>query len=133
MNASASSDIMKEAVRELLADWASGFAGPEPETILSCYAEDAVLQGTLSSEFRKTPEAIRDYFEPFLEFTSRRVVFHQQYIRIYGDTAICSGTYTFSWEQEGIKKAVKARFSFTCVNTSTRWLIVDHHSSVLPE
>ena len=132
MNASASSDAKKGAVSALLADWGAGFAGSSPEPILACYADEAVLQGTLSSEFRKTPVDIRDYFEPFYEFTERKVEFHHQHIRVYGGTAVCSGTYSFSWESEGSQKKVKARFSFTCVNTSGRWQIVDHHSSVLP-
>ena len=132
MNTSASSGVEKEAVSALLADWAAGFAGTEPEPILSCYAEDAVLQGTFSSEFRKTPEGIRSYFAPFYDLAWRRVEIHQQHIRIYGDTAVCSGTYTFSWEKEGNREEVKARFSFTCVKTTDQWQIVDHHSSVLP-
>jgi uncharacterized protein (TIGR02246 family) len=132
MNASASNDGQKEAIHALLADWAAGFAGTEPETILTCYAEDAVLQGTLSSEFRKTPEGIREYFEPFYELARRRVEFHQQHVRIYGNTAVCSGTYTFSWEKGGSREKVNARFSFACVKISGQWQIVDHHSSVLP-
>jgi hypothetical protein len=61
------------------------------------------------------------------------VQFGDQAIRVYGDTAVNSGTYTWSFTRDGVPRSLPARYSFTYVRQAGRWMIVDHHSSVLPE
>jgi hypothetical protein len=62
------------------------------------------------------------------------VEFHDPLIRVYGgDTAINSGSYTLSYEKDGEKVKLPARYSFTLVKRDGQWLIVDHHSSTLPK
>ena len=61
-----------------------------------------------------------------------KVDFGDQLIRVYGNAAINSGYYTFSWIKDGETKSLPARYTFTYVNDGGRWLIVDHHSSALP-
>lgn len=112
--------------------WATAFSAQHPETILASYADEAVLWGTLSPTRRDNPAAIRDYFEQVFTFTVRKVMFHDPLIRVYGTTAVNTGSYTFSWVKDGQAETIPARYSLTYVKRDGRWLIVDHHSSVMP-
>lgn len=121
-----------EAVKALMTDWAKAFESDSLESILACYAEDAVLWGTFSTDLRRTPQAISEYFEPYFALTGRKMIFGEQLIRIYGDIAVSTGGYKVSWKKENRIEEALARYSFTCIKRDGRWLIVDHHSSVLP-
>ncbi len=112
--------------------WAAAFALESSETILACYAPEALLWGTLSPQLRETPEKIRGYFERVFAFGRRRVTFHAPLIRVYGPVGLVTGAYTFSWEKEGRRQTVPARYSLAWVKRDGRWLIVDHHSSTMP-
>jgi len=63
---------------------------------------------------------------------SYKAVIGEQRIRVYGDMAINSGTYTFSEVRDGKPTSRPARFSFVYRHRDGRWLIVDHHSSAVP-
>jgi uncharacterized protein (TIGR02246 family) len=112
--------------------WGNAFSAEHPGTILSFYADDAVLWGTLSPTRRENRAAIRNYFEQVFTFTERKVTFHDPLIRVYANMAINTGPYTFSWVKDGQAETIPARYSFIYVKRDERWLIVDHHSSIMP-
>jgi uncharacterized protein (TIGR02246 family) len=106
----------------------------DPGDILSLYAEDGVLWGTISSKRRDDPAAIRDYFvNAYKALPNLAVTFEDPYIRVYGDTAVNTGYYTFSYEKDGAMQSLPARYSFTLVKRNGDWQIVDHHSSAMPQ
>jgi uncharacterized protein (TIGR02246 family) len=113
--------------------WEQAFRAESPENILSLYAEDAVLWGALSPLRRDTPTAIRDYFTEVFTLMERKVTFIDPLIRVYGDTAVNTGYYTFSWIRDEKSETIPARYSITYVKRYQQWLIVEHHSSVKPE
>jgi len=101
--------------------------------VLPLYAEGAVLWGTLSPTVRADRAALRDYFVgAFKVLPGLKVAFGDQLIRVYGNTAVNTGYYTFSYVKDGQSKSLPARYSFVFVNSGDRWLIVDHHSSAMP-
>ncbi|HEY0723212.1 MAG TPA: DUF4440 domain-containing protein, partial [Pyrinomonadaceae bacterium] len=61
-----------------------------------------------------------------------KVEFGEQLIRVHGDTAIDSGSYTLTVTREGKQMAVPARFTIAYRKLGEKWLIVDHHSSERP-
>jgi ketosteroid isomerase-like protein len=61
-----------------------------------------------------------------------KVLLGEQRIRVFGDIAINTGTYSFSNVRAGKPTNLPARFSFVYRNRDGRWLIVDHHSSAVP-
>jgi hypothetical protein len=61
-----------------------------------------------------------------------KVTFGEQLIRVYGNAAVNTGYYTFSYVKDGETKSLPARYSFTYVKNGERWLIVDHQSSAMP-
>jgi uncharacterized protein (TIGR02246 family) len=123
----------KEDVAAAGAKWAEVFVNDDPAPILSLYDNKAALWGTLSPTLRNTPEAIREYFvKAFAALPGHKVVFGDQYIRVYDNTAINTGYYTFSFMKDGESKSLPARYSFVYVKGSDGWKIVDHHSSKVP-
>ena len=113
--------------------WATVFADNNPDSMLPLYAKDAVLWGTLSPTVRSDPAALKAYFVgAFQALPKATVKFGDQLIRVYGDTAVNTGYYTFSYVKDGETKSIPARYSFTYVKDGNDWKIVDHHSSAVP-
>jgi len=124
----------KEDVAAAASTWASALGEDDPDKVLPLYSDDAVLWGTLSPKVRADRAALRDYFvSAFKALPGLKVTFGDQLIRIYGNTAVNSGYYTFSYVKDGENKIFPARYSFTYVSDGGNWLIVDHHSSALPQ
>ena len=72
--------------------------------------------------------ALRDYFvTAFKVLPNLHVAFGEQFIRVYGTTAVNTGYYTFSYVKDGESKTLPARYSFTFVKDGEKWMIVDHH------
>jgi uncharacterized protein (TIGR02246 family) len=123
----------KEEVEAAAAAWAQALGEDDPDKVLPLYASDAVLWGTLSPKLRSDPEALRDYFVgAFKVLSGLKVAFGDHLIRVYGNTAVNTGYYTFSFVQNGESKTFPARYSFTYVKNGDRWMIIDHHSSAMP-
>ena len=114
--------------------WGRALGEDDPDKVLPHYAQDAVLWGTLSPTVRADRAALRDYFvTAFKVLPGLKVSFGDQLIRVYGDTAVNTGYYTFSYGNDGeTTKSLPARYSFTYVKNGGRWLIVDHHPSAMP-
>jgi uncharacterized protein (TIGR02246 family) len=123
----------KEDVGAATQAWVDGMNSHNAERVVALYDPEAVLWGTRSPTLRDSPASVRDYFKVLQTVPpSYRVVVGDQRIRIYGDIAINTGTYTFSEDRDGKAITRPARFSFVYRNRDGRWLIVDHHSSAVP-
>ena len=124
----------KEDVAAASMKWAAALGEDDPDKVLPFYASDAVLWGTISPTMRSDPAALREYFvNAFKALPELKVAFGDQLIRVYGDTAVNTGYYTFSFVKEGERKTLPARYSFTYVKQGSNWMIVDHHSSAMPQ
>ncbi len=68
----------------------------DQERVLALYDPEAVLWGTTSPAIRDNPSSIREYFD-FLPTAPPyyKGVLGEQRIRVHGDMAINTGTYTF--------------------------------------
>ena len=88
----------KDAVARAVEKWITVFADNDPDTITALYSKDAVLWGTLSPTVRSDPAALKAYFVgAFQALPKATVKFGDQLIRVYGDTAVNTGSYTFSY------------------------------------
>ncbi len=113
--------------------WIDGMTRHDIEGVVALYDPEAVLWGTRSPTLRDKPDTVRDYFNVLRTVPeSYKVVLGEQRIRIYGNLAINTGTYTFSETREGKEIVRPSRFSFVYRYKDGRWLIVDHHSSAVP-
>ena len=126
----------EEKVAEATQAWVDAFfgSGSDPADIVALYDEDAVFWPTSSRVIRTDPAGVLAYFTGVLQvLTNRAVEITESHIRVYGHVGINTGAYTFSGTlPSGAPFVQRARFSFTYRNHGDSWLIVDHHSSVLP-
>jgi hypothetical protein len=123
----------KEAVAGAVDRWTTVLAENNPDTIVALYSKDAVLWGTLSSTVRSDPAGLKAYFVgAFQALPKLTVKFGEQFIRVYGDTAVNTGYYTLFYTKDGETKSIPARYSFTFVKEGNDCKIVDHHSSAMP-
>jgi hypothetical protein len=104
----------KTEVAAAASAWGQTIGGGDPEKVLTLYADDAVLWGTLSPTVRSNRAALQDYFvNAFKVLPNLKVSFGDQLIRVYGNAAINTGYYTFSYGRDGEAKSLPARYSFT--------------------
>ena len=123
----------KEDVAAATMKWAQTFGENDPDKVVLLYATDGVLWGTLSPTVRADRAAVRDYFVTAFKFLpGLKVTFGEQLIRVYGNTAVNTGYYTFSYTKDGEPRTLPARYSLTFVKEGESWMIVDHHSSAMP-
>ena len=123
----------KEDVAATTQAWVDAMNSHNKDAVVALYDKEAALWGTRSPTLRDSPAAVSDDFK-ILDTVppSYKVVLDEQRIRVYGDIAINTGRYTFSELKDDKPLVRPARFSFVFLNRNGRWLIVDHHSSVVP-
>src|SRR5450432_1971255 len=116
-------------VAEATAAWVAAFNSRDPARITALYDADAVFLGTTSPTIRTNPAAVAEYFKDAPKRPDARVSLNDQHVRVFGDLAINSGSYTFS---DGKGGSHPARFTFVYRYRNGQWVIVDHHSSRVP-
>lgn len=113
--------------------WKTAYDSRDPKQLLALYAPEAVFWGTSSPVLRDTPEMIADYFRTAPNQPNARVEFGEFKVRVWGDIAASTGSYTFTdVRPDGTQVRRPARFSLTYRRIDGKWLIVDHHSSSAP-
>jgi uncharacterized protein (TIGR02246 family) len=125
---------VKDDVASATKTWAEAMSAHDIEKVVSLYDPEAVLWGTRSPTLRADPVKVREYFDILKTVPpSYKATLVDQHVRVFGDMAINTGRYTFSQEENGKEVLRPARFSFVYRKSGDRWLIVDHHSSAVPE
>lgn len=112
--------------------WAKALSSNNPKKITALYADGALLYATFENQL-DTSEGIQGYFTKLMKHQDLAVKFTKQNIRMFGETAVNSGFYTFSYMDDGHEVQVPARYTFVFTHEGKNWLIVDHHSSTLPK
>jgi uncharacterized protein (TIGR02246 family) len=122
---------IKNEISDQFLMWNKALQTGDPDSVVACYAPDAILLPTVSSKVRHNNEEIRDYFVHFLTKKPHGRIIEQN-IRTHDNIAINSGLYTFSLTEDGVRADVAARFTFVYQKYDDGWLIIEHHSSILP-
>lgn len=125
----------KKEIAGLFDQWNSSLQTGDPEKVAALYASDAVLLPTVSNKVRSNQTTIVDYFEHFLanKPVGKKIESHVNVLD--GNSAIDAGVYEFTLTdpETGEKRAVKARYTYAYEKRDGEWLIVNHHSSTMPE
>lgn len=120
----------EKEIASLFDKWNQSLQTGDPHKVTALYDKRAILLPTLSSKARLTQDEREEYFRHFLENRpSAKIDFRR--IEIGKDIAVDSGLYTFTFAKT--KEKVKGRYSFVYKWDGKRWLIVSHHSSLMPE
>ena len=109
--------------------WNDALKTGEPSQVSALYAKDSILLPTVSNKVRHNHPEIENYFEHFLAKNPCGII-NESNVRIFGDIAINSGIYTFTFADN---TSVEARFTFVYAIEDENWLIREHHSSRMPE
>ena len=120
----------EDEIAALFDRWNQSLQTGDPRKVVSLYAERSILLPTVSNKPRLTPDEKEDYFRHFLKKRPSAKIDLRQ-IEIGSDMAVDSGLYTFTFAETG--ETVRGRYSFTYRRKGSQWLIVSHHSSVMPE
>ncbi len=116
-------------ITSLFDEWNLALQTGEPKKVAALYEYNAILLPTVSNQVRHNHEEIEDYFVNFLAKGPKGKI-NEANVRIFGQIAINSGIYTFTFKDG---TAVQARFTFVYRWNGERWMIVEHHSSQMPE
>ncbi len=121
--------MIENDIAEQFDEWNQALQTGDPKKVTALYDDSGVLLPTMSDQVRHSHEEIEDYFVGFLAKGPMGKI-DEANIRAFGETAINSGVYTFAFK-EGTR--VQARFTFVYRRHGKRWMIVEHHSSTMPE
>ncbi len=118
--------------------WLAAFNASDLPAITALYAPDAHLWGTTASRLIAGPAGVRAYFERVFGLLPRpRMVLIERHGRGLGDVAVQSGRYDL---ELGPGRVLPARFTLVLQRriaptnaASAAWLIVEHHSSAVPD
>lgn len=116
-------------IQVLFDSWNQALQTGDPKKVTLLYESDAILLPTISNQVRHNHDEIEDYFTHFLVKEPIGEI-NESNIRIFGEIAINSGVYTFSFKDG---TSVCARFTFVYRWNQERWMIIEHHSSTMPE
>ncbi|MGG8408289.1 SgcJ/EcaC family oxidoreductase [Streptomyces sp. 12297] len=121
-------------VAALFDRWNAALQSGDARKVADRYARDAVLLPTASPRIRTTRAEIVDYFEHFLQKKPKGQKIRSVINILDRNSAIDAGLYRFHLTdpKTGAKTAVDARYTYEYEKRDGRWLIVNHHSSVLP-
>lgn len=121
--------MQDSTILALFEEWNTALQTGRPKNVVTLYEPNAILLPTVSNKVRHNHEEIENYFFNFLKKGPKGVI-NESNIRTFGNIAINSGVYTFSFNDGN---TVQARFTFVYRRNEQRWLIIEHHSSAMPE
>jgi uncharacterized protein (TIGR02246 family) len=116
-------------ILNLFDDWNKALQTGNSDEVVKLYDKNAILLPTLSPQVRHSHEEIKDYFVHFLAKKPIGKI-NESNIRIFGNLAINSGIYTFNFKDGS---SAQARFTYVYKKVDeNNWIIIEHHSSLLP-
>ncbi len=132
--ASSATSSAHEQIAAATTAWVEAFNQRDTGRLTQMYDPEAVIWGTDAQRLASGSAAIAEYFKNLAapQRSAVTAAIGEQRIRVYGDTAIDTGTYTFWVTRDGKQEPVPARYSLVYRNRDGKWLIVDHHSSRVP-
>lgn len=118
---------------EVVLAWIRAFNAGDVDRIVSLYSRHAVLWGTFAKNLVTEPTELRDYFERALTTDpAPQVTLDGLHVQPGSEFAIASGAYSLSGSVNGSMKRTPARFTFVLRALNQTWLIINHHSSLVP-
>jgi hypothetical protein len=115
-------------------NWVDAMVCPKNDIdrVLNLYYKDAVLLATFSSIICTTRNQLNGYFKNLITLPTLSITTDEFISTECNKVIVNSGCYTFQYRSGDKLVTVPARFSFVYKNFDGQWLIINHHSSVLP-
>ena len=112
--------MSKIDISSLFEVWNNALQTGDPQKVAELYETNAILLPTVSNKVRHNHSEIEDYFRHFLSKGPKGKI-DESNVRAFGDIAINSGLYTFTFND---KSVVRARFTFVYRRRFENWMIV---------
>ena len=123
-----------ETIRGVIQNWVDTVCRHNADDIVSLYAPDGVLLGTVAKTMKVGQNSIIGYFNMFVGKQPCGYITDINVQNFGSDYAVADGTYTFELTNEdGEIDIVPARYTFVLRRINGEWKIATHHSSVNPE
>lgn len=125
--------LIVQEIESQLDRWYTALHTGDANKVTLLYAQDAILLSTLGQGVKIGQAQIRQYFAH--EFLPKHPLGATvtPYTRLLGGVAVNSGIYQFEIDKKGGgREEVIARYTFVYRWAETDWVIVEHHSSVMP-
>lgn len=119
-------------IEQALELWCTTISHGKPEDIVNLFDPEAILLPTLMPGVLKTREERLSYFTQLMKNPNLTVTVNESHLRIINDIAINSGLYTFFFERQGKPVTIPARFTFIYQKKQQGWVIIEQHSSQIP-
>jgi uncharacterized protein (TIGR02246 family) len=127
-------DQLQAEIHAALQEWTEALENGHGATaIAALYDKDATVLATFDPKPLETPAEIAAYFHELVLKPELKATVQSEQIDLFGDAAVATGLYTFSFLQDGQREELPARYTFVYRKTPQGWMIVRHHSSALPE
>ena len=125
-------DDVLHAYKNWVSAMETGHGNPTP--VVKLYAPHAILLATYSPILMNANNQLNDYFAKLTALKNLHVQLDKIITNVYGDTATNNGLYTFIYTDDNGKEVRSAaRFTFVYKKIDSQWLIITHHSSVVPK
>ena len=121
--------MIENQIAELFDLWNDTLQTGDPKQVAALYETNGILLPTVSNQVRHNHAEIEDYFVHFLAKGPQGQI-DESNIRTFGNIAINSGVYTFTFSDGA---TVQARFTYVYRWNGQDWKIIEHHSSAMPE
>jgi uncharacterized protein (TIGR02246 family) len=124
-----------EEVAQIAGPRVQAFQEGNLDAYMAAYADNAIVQSSLSPFRIEGKEAIRAYLTALFQiYPGRRVFVRQPVTRAYNDDLVIQNNYIvlYATDQKGQVAALSLRSSVTWAKLGGRWQIVDTHTSRLP-
>ena len=123
-----------EVIRGVIQNWVDTVCRHNANDIVSLYAPNGVLLGTVAKTMKVGQNNIIGYFDMFVGKKPCGYITEMNVQNFGTDYAVADGTYTFELTNEkGEIDIVPARYTFVLRKINGEWKIATHHSSVNPE
>ncbi|SDN23921.1 SgcJ/EcaC family oxidoreductase [Allokutzneria albata] len=117
-------------IRAQFDSWNHDLVSGDVNRVVRHYAHDAVLLPTLSNKVRTTHEGIKDYFVEFMAKKPTGQIL-ETHVNVQSDhSAVDAGVYRFTF---GDGTHTDARYTFVYEKRHGHWVIINHHSSKMPQ
>ncbi len=120
--------------KDIYNNWVDAMVCPKNDVhrVLELYHENAILLPTFSPVICTNHEQLYNYFKNLITLPTLSIRTDDFLSAECNNLIINSGIYTFQYLSNGRPVIVPARFSFVYKKYDEKWLILNHHSSVLP-
>lgn len=116
-------------------EWVNAMVCPKNDVqrVLQLYHENAILLPTFSPLICTNHQQLYNYFKNLITLPTLSITTEEFLSAECNNLIINTGIYVFEYRStDGRLVTVPARFSFVYKNYDDHWLIINHHSSVLP-